>query len=168
TTLGLSSEASASEEEDGPLIQALGRRQQQVVSLLRSAPRSTLTLSRLKKRYAGPPSGLSAALRSLEREGLVTRRTELPTPRSKPQQERIIRLAVDASHATDALNDAARRAPLQAAALSWLIRGSGRLPSVAGTGDRGPGRGLLQDPIPVPRSPTRKGGWLRWRAFPFT
>src|SRR5438552_4528396 len=60
TTLGLSSEAAAPESEGGPLIAALGRRQQQVVSLLRSAPRSTLTLSRLKRRYPGPPSGLSA------------------------------------------------------------------------------------------------------------
>jgi primosomal protein N' (replication factor Y) (superfamily II helicase) len=124
TTLGLSPAIGVEGEAD-PLIAALGRRQQQVVSLLQEAPRSTLTLARLRHRYNGASSGLNSALRSLEREGLVTRRTELPTPRTRPQEERIIRLAAGGEEVTNALNEAARRAPLQAAALAWLVKGSG-------------------------------------------
>ena len=74
-----------------PWIEALGRRQRQVVALLQNAPHTTLTLNRLKRKYTGPDSGLESALRTLERQGLVTRKTALPTPRSKPLQERIVR-----------------------------------------------------------------------------
>ncbi len=125
TTVGLSVIATSrhgEHGEDGRLIAALGRRQQQVVSLLDAAPRNTLTLSKLKRRYTGAASGLDSALRGLERDGLVTRRTELPSPRSRPQQERIIRLAVSQDDASAALRTAAERAPIQAAALDWLLK----------------------------------------------
>ncbi|MFL5732911.1 MAG: primosomal protein N' [Chloroflexia bacterium] len=125
TTLGLSPDFVRDGETD-PLIAALGRRQQQVVLLLQEAPKSTLTLARLKRSYSGAPSGLNAALRSLEREGVVTRHTQLPTPHGKPQHERIIRLAVGSEAAGDAVSDAAHRAPLQAAALSWLMKQASR------------------------------------------
>jgi len=104
------------------LLGALGRRQRQVVSLLESAPRSTLTLSKLKRRYSGARSGLDVALRSLEREGLVTRHTELPSARAKPQQERIIRLAIPIEATYDIIRETSQRAPLQAATLDWLLK----------------------------------------------
>jgi primosomal protein N' (replication factor Y) len=118
------------------LLHALGRRQRQVVSLLESAPRSTLTLSKLKRRYSGAKSGLDVALRSLEREGFVTRHTELPSARSKPQQERIIRLAVPTEAAYDVMRDVSQRAPLQAATLDWLLK---RVPKTNGSGNGGNG-----------------------------
>src|SRR4029453_9222395 len=103
-----------------PLMAALGRRQKQVVSLLQEAPRSGMTMARFKRNYKGAQSGLETALRGLEREGLVTRRVELPSSRSRPQQERIIRLAVSTETAYEALSDTSQRAPLQAATLDWL------------------------------------------------
>ncbi len=120
TTVGLSPEAA--EGENDPLIAALGRRQRQVVSLLKGAPKHTLALPRLKRSYSSKASGLGPVLLDLERKGLVTRRTELPKPRSKPQEERIIRLAVPTGDASEALRDASQRAPLQAAALDWLLK----------------------------------------------
>jgi len=105
-----------------PLMVALGRRQKQVVSLLQEAPRKGMTMARLKRSYKGASSGLDTALRGLERDGLVTRRVELPSPRSRPQQERIIRLAVPEDAAYQALGDSSQRAPLQAAVLDWLLK----------------------------------------------
>ncbi len=123
TNVGLSALTQENGDDDShPLTAALGRRQQQVVSLLQNAPRSTLTLSKLKRRYHGPQSGLDTALRTLEREGLVTRHTELPSPRSKPQKERIIRLAVSPDEALEEIDRASQRAPLQAAVLDWLLK----------------------------------------------
>lgn len=123
-TLGLSADAFDGEDQDehNPLIQALGRRQRQVMALLKDAPRSTLTLGKLKRKYEGAESGLHSAVQDLERKGLLTRRTELPSPRSRPQQERIIRLAVSHDEAAEAIRDSSHRAPLQAAALDWLTR----------------------------------------------
>jgi primosomal protein N' (replication factor Y) len=165
TTLGLSPEIGVEGVPD-PLIAALGRRQQQVVSLLQDAPRSTLTLARLKRRYNGTSSGLNSTLRSLEREGLVTRRTELPTPRTRPQQERIIRLATGDDEITDALNEAARRAPLQAAALSWLVKGSGNRRSGA-DGYREGSHEYHDNGTSAPwvdgEGEAREQGWLRLR-----
>ena len=101
---------------------ALGRRQKQVVSLLQEAPRNGMTMSRLKRNYKGAQSGLETALRGLERDGLVTRKVDLPSPRSRPQQERIIRLAVATEAAYEALSDTSQRAPLQAATIDWLLK----------------------------------------------
>jgi primosomal protein N' (replication factor Y) len=106
------------------LLSALGRSKKQVVSLLEDAPRQTLTIGRLKRRYTGASSGLDTALRSLEREGLVTREVALPKPRSRPQTERIIRLGVGQDEARTYMNAQSQRAPLQAAALDWLIKRS--------------------------------------------
>ncbi|HYO49561.1 MAG TPA: primosomal protein N' [Chloroflexia bacterium] len=116
TTVGLTSDL------QDPLLAALGRRQGQVVSLLKSTPKATLTLSSLKRKYSGPASGLISVLRDLENKGVVTRQTQLPAPRSRQQHERIIRLAVPADSASDALRDAAHNAPLQAATLDWLLK----------------------------------------------
>ncbi len=126
TLIGLSPSAQ-DERGDNPLMSALGRRQSQVVSLLKSAHKSTLTLSRIKRDYTGAASGLPGVMRDLERKGLVTRHTQLPTPRSKPQQERIIRLLVSKEEASEAIHEASQRAPLQAAALSWLLKRSAGL-----------------------------------------
>ena len=123
TNVGLSIAGEAgAQAKIHPLTAALGRRQQQVVSLLQHAPRSTLTLSKLKRRYHGPQSGLDTALRTLERDGVVTRQTTLPSPRSKPQKERIIRLAVSPDDALEEISKASQRAPLQAAVLDWLVK----------------------------------------------
>ncbi len=122
TRVGLSSTALASSGESAKWLAALGRRQRQVVSLLQDAPKSTLTLAALKHRYTGANSGLEDAVRRLEREGLVTRRSELPGPRSRPQKERIIRLAVGLDRAADVLHEVSERAPLQSAALHWLLQ----------------------------------------------
>jgi primosomal protein N' (replication factor Y) len=92
--------------------------------LLKSAPKATLTLSKLKRDYSGAASGLPGVMRDLERKGLLTRTTQLPGPRSKPQQERIIRLAISSQQANEAIDEASQRAPLQAAALSWLLKRS--------------------------------------------
>ncbi len=153
TTVGLSSSLSKVSEGTDELIAALGRRQRQVVSLLQNAPKSKLTLSRLKRRYSGAASGLDDTIRRLEREGLVTRHTELPDPRSRAQQERIIRLSVDHAQALEALDAASHRAPLQSAALHWLLQ---RAANVSGIGDQGSGirdqehgddfRSLIPDP----------------------
>jgi hypothetical protein len=116
TTVGLISDL------EDPLVASLGRRQGQVVSLLKSTPKATLTLSGLKRKYSGPASGLISVLRDLENKGVVTRQTQLPAPRSRQQHERIIRLAVPADSASDALRDAAHNAPLQAATLDWLLK----------------------------------------------
>ena len=134
TTLSLSAPAQEAMSKEGAggqgnarsraLLSALGRRQKQVVSLLEDAPRRTLTIGRLKRRYTGPSSGLDTALRSLEREGLVTREVALPSPRSRPQTERIIRLGTDAEEARIYMNAQSQRAPLQAAALDWLLKRS--------------------------------------------
>jgi primosomal protein N' (replication factor Y) len=121
------SESNAAREENQvvePLMVALGRRQKQVVSLLQKGPRKGMTLAHLKRSYKGASSGLDTALRGLEQDGLVTRRVELPSPRSRPRQERIIRLAVPDEVAYEALGDASQRAPLQAAALDWLLKRS--------------------------------------------
>ncbi len=104
------------------LMSALGRRQKQVVGLLQEAPRHTMTLNRLKRNYKGASTSLNSALRGLEREGLVTRRVELPAPRSKPQTERIIRLSVEIDRARQVMGEQSHRAPLQAAALDWLVK----------------------------------------------
>ncbi|HEY0070514.1 MAG TPA: hypothetical protein VGE04_11155, partial [Chloroflexia bacterium] len=134
-TVGLSAEAFDGEDQDehNPLIQALGRRQRQVVALLKDAPRSTLTLGRLKRQYEGAESGLHSAVHDLERKGLLTRRTELPSPRSRQQQERIIRLAVPHDEAMEAIRDSSHRAPLQAAALDWLTRRTKQLHALPNT-----------------------------------
>lgn len=125
TTVGLNDDAlSGVTDETNPLIAALGRRQQQVVALLQNSPRSSMAVSRLRRQYGGAPSGLDAAIRSLEREGLVTRRTELPAVRTKNPGEKIIRLAVSPDATSDALHLSAERAPLQAAALTWLLKRS--------------------------------------------
>ena len=134
TTLSLSAPAQDAMSKEGAggqgnarsraLLSALGGRQKQVVSLLEDAPRQTLTIGRLKRRYTGPSSGLDTALRSLEREGLVTREVALPSPRSRPQTERIIRLATEAEEARSYMNAQSQRAPLQAAALDWLLKRS--------------------------------------------
>jgi primosomal protein N' (replication factor Y) len=113
--------------DSSPLVSALGRRQTQVVSLLKSAPKATLTLSKLKRDYSGAASGLPGVMRDLERKGLLTRTTQLPGPRSRPQQERIIRLSISSQQANEAIDEASHRAPLQAAALSWLLKRSGSL-----------------------------------------
>ncbi len=128
-TLGLSHEAISEEGEDShnPLIQALGRRQKQVVSLLQGAPKSSLTLGKLKRKYDGGQSSLHSAVQDLERKGLLTRHTELPAPRARQQHERIIRLSVSTEATSEALNDASQRAPLQAAALDWLLKRSKQL-----------------------------------------
>jgi primosomal protein N' (replication factor Y) len=118
-----------------PLMAALGRRQKQVVSLLQEAPRNGMTMSRLKRNYKGAQSGLETALRGLERDGMVTRRVELPSPRSRPQQERIIRLAVSTEAAYEALSESSQRAPLQAATLNWLLK---RATNTKGKGPRPP------------------------------
>ena len=122
TRVGLTDDASI--PEDGkidPLIAALGHRQQEVVSLLQSAPSSTLSLSRLKRQYGGPTSGLESALRSLERSGLVSRHTELPNAKGKTQQEKVLRLGITSDEARTSIHECAERAPLQAAALTWLL-----------------------------------------------
>jgi primosomal protein N' (replication factor Y) len=134
----VASQSSVAHEENQvvePLMVALGRRQQQVVSLLQEAPRKGMTMARLKRSYKGASSGLDTALRGLERDGLVTRRVELPAPRSRPQQERIIRLAVPDYAAHEALRDSSQRAPLQAAALDWLLK---RSTAANGTGSYKP------------------------------
>lgn len=104
------------------LMSALGRRQKQVVALLEDAPRQTMTIQRLKRNYKGAAGGLSETLRGLEREGLVTRKVELPSPRSRPQTEKIIRLSVSSDRARTVLAEQSHRAPLQAAALDWLLK----------------------------------------------
>jgi primosomal protein N' (replication factor Y) len=119
TTVRLTGQA---REDAGPPARSLGPTQQKVLALLKSVPSAGLTLSRLKRSYGGAASALSPALRALEIRGLVTRRTELPPPRSRPRQERIIRLAVPLDEAYDALRASATRAPLQAAVLDWLIK----------------------------------------------
>ncbi|MEO8289187.1 MAG: primosomal protein N' [Chloroflexota bacterium] len=130
TTISLSAssnepEADAEDESPAqPLIAALGRKQKQVVSLLQEAPRNGMSMARLKRNYKGAQSGLESALRGLERDGLVTRKIELPSPRSRPQQERIIRLAVATERAYEALSDTSHRAPLQAATIDWLLKRS--------------------------------------------
>jgi primosomal protein N' (replication factor Y) len=140
TTVSLSSPLADTELTTGgqaenrvaqPLIAALGRRQKQVVSLLQEAPRKGITMARLKRNYKGAQSGLETALRGLERDGLVTRHVELPPPRSRPQQERTIRLAVTSDAAYEALADSSQRAPLQAATLDWLLK---RTANTNGTG----------------------------------
>jgi primosomal protein N' (replication factor Y) len=108
-----------------PLLEALGRGRKQVVSLLQEGPRRGVTMARLKRGYRGSASGLESALRGLEREGVVTRTVELPTPRSRPQTERVVRLAASADEGYSALAASSQRAPLQAAALDWLLK---RLP----------------------------------------
>jgi primosomal protein N' (replication factor Y) (superfamily II helicase) len=155
TTIGLVPDFASPDGESDPLIAALGRRQKQVVSLLQNAPRSTLTLSKLKHRYSGAASGLETALRGLERDGLVTRRTELPTPRTRPQQERMIRLQAPSHEVAEALSEAARRAPLQAAALSWLLRMSGTRGQETASDQE-----LMPDPWPLTPG---KDGWQRLR-----
>ncbi len=122
TTLNLTDGALEDSDRHNPLIQALGRKQRQVVSLLQSAPKSSLSMGKLRRKYSGAPSGLNTAVLDLERKGLLSRRTELPAPRSSPQHERIIRLAVSPDAASEALRDTERRAPLQAAALDWLLK----------------------------------------------
>lgn len=172
TTVGLSTTAASGGEgrgeyrEDGGLIAALGRRQQQVVLLLDAAPRNTLTLSKLKRRYRGAASGLDAALRGLERDGLVTRRTELPSPRSRPQQERIIRLAVSQDAAADALRAAAERAPIQAAALDWLLKRISSQPLKSNWAGNGGHNSLAGAKTPLPDDEAARGeepGWLLLR-----
>jgi primosomal protein N' (replication factor Y) (superfamily II helicase) len=110
---------------DRPLLEALGRGRKQVVSMLREGPRRGVTMARLKRGYRGTASGLDSALRGLEREGVVTRTVELPAPRSRPQTERVVRLSAPADEGYSALAASSRRAPLQAAALDWLLK---RLP----------------------------------------
>jgi primosomal protein N' (replication factor Y) len=112
-------------EASPPLLEALGRGRKQVVSMLQEGPRRGVTLARLKRGYRGTNSGLESALRGLEREGVVTRTVELPAPRSKPQTERVVRLATSADEGYSALASSSRRAPLQAATLDWLLK---RLP----------------------------------------
>ncbi|MDQ6695588.1 MAG: primosomal protein N' [Chloroflexota bacterium] len=123
TTVGLTALPSSSQPGTaGPLLQALGRRQKQVVSMLAEAPRGTLTVGKLRRDYTGSRSGLDATLGDLERKGLVTRHTELPAARAKPQFERIIRLLAAQEEVSDAIRDSSQRAPLQAAALDWLLK----------------------------------------------
>lgn len=146
TTLSLAPTIGSSERATstpGPIIEtpqsralmsALGRRQKQVVALLQESPRHTMTLGRLKRNYKGASSGLDSALRNLEREGLLTRQVQLPTPRARPQTERIIRLAVEIEQARAMMGEQSHRAPLQAAALDWLIKRTdvGRKPTDGG------------------------------------
>jgi primosomal protein N' (replication factor Y) (superfamily II helicase) len=121
TTVGLKTE-SKEEEESSPLLTALGRRQQQVLSILKAAPRATMTVSRLKREYNGAPSALGTVVRDLERRGLVTSQTQLPGPRARVKDERTVRLALTPEAVEEAIVEAGTRAPLQAAALSWLLK----------------------------------------------
>ncbi len=169
TLVGLSPLAQAG-DENHPLVSALGRRQSQVVSLLKEAPRSTLTLSKLKRDYTGATSGLNGVMRDLERKGLLTRQTQLPKPRSKPQHERIIRLAVSAERTDEAVSEASQRAPLQAAALAWLLK---KRASLAGdrrktTEGRSPQSQIEQSSeIHTPQSAIRNTEWFPLRELYF-
>ena len=66
TTVGLSSGAANIDD----LVAALGRRQKQVVELLQNAPKSTLTMSRLKREYTGATSGTRQCAAQLGTRGL--------------------------------------------------------------------------------------------------
>ena len=121
TTVGLSNAALPADGDDDPLIEALGRRQRQVVALLQNAPHTTLTLNRLKRKYTGPKWGWKAPCAPWSARGLSpARRRYLPTLQTPPGAHRPP-LAADADRVTEALRDAASRAPLQAAALTWLL-----------------------------------------------
>jgi primosomal protein N' (replication factor Y) len=176
TTLSLSYARAGTEGDEGggrageaagsarsrALMSALGRRQKQVVALLEEAPRHKMTLGRLKRNYKGATSGLDTALRGLEREGLVTRQVDLPGPRSRPQAERVIRLAVEVERAREAMGEQSHRAPLQAAALDWLVKRTGARDQGSGIRDRGLGirnQGLdTEDSEPIVGA--EKAGWL--------
>ncbi|HET9493723.1 MAG TPA: DEAD/DEAH box helicase, partial [Chloroflexia bacterium] len=138
------------DEANRPLLEALGRGRRQVVSLLQEGPRRGVTLTRLKRGYRGSASGLESALRGLEREGVVTRTVELPAPRSKPQTERVVRLSASPDEGYSALAASSQRAPLQAAALDWLLK---RLPRE--------GTPIPEDDLDAATDKTPERGWQR-------
>ena len=138
------------DEANRPLLEALGRGRKQVVSLLQEGPRRGVTMARLKRGYRGSASGLESALRGLEREGMVTRTVELPAPRSRPQTERVVRLSASSDEGYSALAASSQRAPLQAAALDWLLK---RLPR--------DGTPIPEDDLDAPTDKTPERGWQR-------